>query len=277
MRFSDIDWNGMWLESRRKKSWRASTDAVWDKRADSFARRNMLSPYVDRFLQIINPTSDITVLDFGAGPGTLAIPLARKVKQVTAVDFSARMVALLQEAASTEKLRNIDAIQGAWTDDWTALGLVPCDVVIASRSLSVDDLQGALIKLDSWARKSVYISDRVGAGPFDPELYAAIGREFESGPDYIFTLNILYQLGINASVDYITLDHAKTYEKPEDAVESSLWMFENLSPSERERLTAHIADRLQKTGDGRWLLRKKKPTKWAVISWHKEGPRDHVP
>ena len=139
MNYYEIDWNRIWLEGRKKRSWQAKKNTIWDKRADSFAQRNMKSVYVDRFIEFVKPNRDMSVLDFGSGPGTLSIPLAKRVKKVTAVDFSQKMIARLQEEANRENLHNIEAIQGAWEDDWKQLGIQPHDVVIASRSLSVDD------------------------------------------------------------------------------------------------------------------------------------------
>jgi hypothetical protein len=269
MNYNEIDWNKVWLDGRKKKSWRAKKNTVWDKRADSFARRNMKSVYVDRFLEILIPQQNMTILDFGSGPGTLTIPLAQKVKKVTAVDFSEKMIERLKKEAAHENLHNIEAIQGSWEDDWQQLGIHPHDVTIASRSLSVDDLQSALTKLNDWAIKSVFIADRVGAGPFDPELFKAIDREFNPGNDYIVTINLLYQMGIHARVDFITLDQPKLYSSAQDAIDSCTWMFEDLTNGELHKLESHITKRLKKNADGLLEMSKKQPTKWAVIAWDK--------
>jgi 16S rRNA A1518/A1519 N6-dimethyltransferase RsmA/KsgA/DIM1 with predicted DNA glycosylase/AP lyase activity len=44
------------------------------------------------------------VPDIGAGPGTLAIPLAPRVKEITAVEPGAGMVSILQERAAREDM-----------------------------------------------------------------------------------------------------------------------------------------------------------------------------
>lgn len=270
MNYNEIDWNRLWLDGRKKKSWQSKKNTIWDKRADSFAQRNMKSVYVDRFLEILKPQENMTILDFGSGPGTLTIPLAQKVKKVTAVDFSKNMIERLKKEAAHEHLDNIVAIQGAWEDDWQQLGIQPHDVPIASRSLSVDDLRAALTKLNDWATKSVFIADRVGAGPFDPELFKAIGREFNPGNDYIVTLNLLYQMGIHARVDFIILDQPKQYSSEQEAIDSCTWMFENLTNEELNKLESHVTKRLKKNADGQFEMNKKQPTKWAIISWDKK-------
>ena len=68
-------------------------------------------------------TRDSRVLDIGAGPGTLAIPLAPRVKEVTAVEPGAGMVSILQERAAREGITNIRCIQKRWEDVDPALDL----------------------------------------------------------------------------------------------------------------------------------------------------------
>jgi len=271
MEYRDIDWNRMWQESRARKSWRKKKSSDWDNRAASFAERNLDSPFAGLFLASIHTETDWTVLDVGCGPGTLAIPLSRKVRQVTALDYSESMLDELGKRAAKEEIANIEAIQASWDDDWQRLGIARHDIAIASRSLSVDNLAGALSKLNDFADKAVYLADRVGAGPFDPDLFRAIGRDFFPGPDYIFTVNILYSLGIHAHVDFITLDHCRIYDSREEALQSHRWMVDNLTAEEEELLCAYVDRNLRQTGDNVWIFSRQTPPQWALIWWRKES------
>jgi SAM-dependent methyltransferase len=271
MRYQDIDWNEMWRQARAETSWRRKQSHDWDRRAASFARRNMDSPFVRDFLSLLRLEPDWRVLDVGCGPGTLSIPLARQGLAVTALDYSAAMLAELEKQAASEGLRNLRTVRAAWEDDWQAAGIPRHEVAIASRSLAVDDLAGALGKLDQWASRAVYIADRVGSAPFDPELFAAVGREFRPGPDYIFTVNILYRLGIQAHVDFITLDSDRLYATQEEALDSCRWMLEDLTPDEEARLRAHVEANITPVAHGTgWRLRRRQPLRWALIWWRKE-------
>ena len=267
MRYQDIDWDTMWRESRAHKSWKKKKSSDWDKRAAGFAERNLDSPFVAQFLAHLAVEPEWSVLDVGSGPGTLAIPLADQVRQVTALDYSASMLGELKKQAKAAGKDNITTVQASWTDDWQALAIPRHEVAIASRSLSVDDLQGALRKLNAWASKAVYVVDRVGAGPFDPDLFSAIGRDFEPGPDYIFTLNILYTLGIHARVDFISLDNRRTYSSREEALQSYRWMVDDLTALEEERLEKYVDAHLSQGGDGFWQLARQTPPRWALIWW----------
>ncbi|MEN8141989.1 MAG: class I SAM-dependent methyltransferase [Thermodesulfobacteriota bacterium] len=267
---SDIDWDLIWRKSRMKRSCKNKGRKDWDKKAPSFARRNMRSSYIKRLLDFIAPEPEDTVLDVGAGPGTLAIPLASRARLVTAIDYSAGMLEELKAEADRQSLTNIVPVHASWEDDWQKIGVAQHhDIAVASRSLSVDDLQGALAKLDKWAFKRVVVTDRVGAGPFDPEIFAAIGRDFDPGPDYIITVNMLYSMGINAKVDYIPAEYSDSYPTREEAIDSCLWMLEDMNPGERERFEAYMDERLTRQDDGTWRLTRRHKPKWAVISWEK--------
>ena len=135
---TDIDWNLLWQNARKQKSWASKVSTDWDKRAASFATRNVGTSYVSLLLERLPLGPDRTILDMGAGPGTLAIPLAGQVRSVTAVDYSAGMLEVLTRQAQAKNIRNIRTIQGAWEDDWRQLGIVKHDIAIASRSLAVE-------------------------------------------------------------------------------------------------------------------------------------------
>jgi len=206
-------------------------------------------------------------------PGPLALPLAKQVRRVTALDFSEGMLELLHQEAERRGLGNITTALASWTDDWEAGGIPPHDVAIASRSLAVEDLGAALQKLERHARTAVFLSDRVGPGPFDPAAYAAVGRQLKAGPDYIYTVNLLHQMGRLPRVDYIELDEAQCFDSLDDAMEGYRWMFKDLSAQEEARLLSYLEQRAIPGPDGGLLLHRDPPPHWAFIWWTPEGRR----
>ncbi len=266
---SEIDWALIWREGRQQRSCKSKGRKEWDRKAASFARRNRGSAYIDKLLPFIDVGSDETVLDVGSGPGTLSLPLAKRAKAITALDFSSDMLAELSSAAAAEGLGNITTVLAAWEDDWRSLGVAVHDVAVASRSLAVDDLGGALVRLNEWARRKVVITDRVGAGPFDPDVFAAVGRPFAPGPDYIITVNMLYRMGINARVDFIPAEFTEIFASRAEAADSCLWMLEELRPGEQAGFERFLTERLVAQSDGSWRLTRNHTPRWAVISWDK--------
>ncbi len=271
MTYADIDWNLLWQQERRTKSWKRKKKKDWDNRAASFAKRNLGSDFSELCLRMIKPEPSWSVLDVGCGPGTLAIPLARQVKRVTAMDFSEQMLAELKLRAESAGLRNIRPVHASWSDDWQEQGVERHDVVVAARSLAVDDLRGALEKMIHWARKEVIVVDRVGPGPFDPDLFAALGRPFDAGPDFIFTVNILLQMGITPTLDYLEFDLQRQYADRAEAIEGCSWMVDDLNEAERPQLEMYVDERLADNKDGSVTLTRKKPVKWAFIRWSVNG------
>ncbi len=266
-RVEDLDWNEMYGRARQEKSWKSKGAADWDRKAASFARRTKKSVYTDKFLALLRPEKGWSVLDVGCGPGTLALPLAQRVERVTALDFSARMLDILKERAGRKGITTITTCHAGWDDDWQARGIGRHDVAIASRSLAVPDLRAALEKLSRHARQRVAITDRVRYGPFDPDAFAAVGRPLRPGPDFIYTVNLLYQMGHLPSVEYIVLEEEMIYSSLEDAVEGYRWMFRDLSPEEEKRLQKYVRSITTSADNGALLLRRRHVPTWAFISW----------
>jgi len=52
--------------------------------------------YISKMLNRIEVKPEWTVLDIGCGPGTLTVPLAKKVKSITALDISSEMLKFLK-------------------------------------------------------------------------------------------------------------------------------------------------------------------------------------
>ncbi|MDW7772258.1 MAG: class I SAM-dependent methyltransferase [Desulfobulbaceae bacterium] len=264
--FKNIDWNLMWQNAVKKKTRKSKGPDDWDKRAPSFARRNVHSIYNRMFLDLLQPEPEWTVLDVGCGPGTLSIPLAKRVRHVSALDFSPQMLKIIEERAGKEQIANISTHTLSWEDDWREHGIRVHDVTIASRSIGVRDLRAALEKLNRYARKAVAVTDRVGPGPLDPAAFKAVGRELETGPDYIYTVNLLYQMGIHATVNFIRLEHSRPYGSFAEAVDNYTWMFRDLTDEEHKRLEKYVRSIAEDDGNT-IILRPQHVTTWAFLRW----------
>ncbi|RQW89412.1 MAG: methyltransferase domain-containing protein [Geobacter sp.] len=265
----EIDWNRICWEARKQKSSPSGTSAYWDKRAPAFARNSSKSDYSVKFLRLLAVKPHWTLLDVGCAAGTLAIPLAERVKQITAMDISGSMLALLRDRCRKMNITTIQTVQGAWEDDWNALGIGEHDVVLASRSLITEDFEGALTKLNKAARKRVYVSTIVGDGPHDRRLYRALGRELNPGPDFIYLYNLLYRMGIRANVNFITYQERNSYESHEDAFTILSSKMEVTAPEEAVILQAFLKEHLVRN-EGKWLMSYPRNICWAVMWWDKE-------
>ncbi len=265
--YEDIDWQLLWQQSRSRKSWKSKDAGQWSRKAGDFAGRVRDSAYADLLIEHLDLTPEISVLDVGCGPGTLAIPMAERVRLVTALDYSAGMLELLEQEASQQNIDNIRVINCAWEDDWAEFGVTRHDIAIASRSMNIADLRAALQKLRDHAASRVYIVERIAPSPFDPEAFAAIGRPFSSGPDYIYTLNMLYRLGIHPRIEHIELARELRFRDIDQALQGYAWMFKELQPEEEQLLEKFLRNRIIKQADDHIIIRRNHPQRWVVMSW----------
>jgi SAM-dependent methyltransferase len=267
--YADIDWVDLRAKAFKNKGWQNKGSKEWDAKATSFATRNKSSTYIELFLTLLPLEPSMSVLDVGSGPGTLAIPIARKVQSVTAIDFSQGMLDALIDQASEEKISNIKTIHCAWEDDWQARGIHPHDIAIASRAMGVQDLEAALKKIDAHALRYVFLSDRIGETPFDIAAFDAVGRPFAAGPDYIYTVNMLYKMGIHPNITVLTLDREITFNSMEEVINSYRWMFNDLSTTETIALENYLQNQIIKRENNQLTMRREPPPRWAVIWWQK--------
>lgn len=265
--FRNIDWNRAWSADRGIRS-KGNDQEFWNRRAPSFSQHvegDDGDDYVDPFLEIMDPQPEWSLLDVGCGPGTLACPLAKIVRRVTAIDFSPVMLDILRNRKQSAGIENITEREARWEDDWQALGIERHDVAVASRSIASDDPQALLTKLMAFAGQRVYISCAVGDGPFDREIFEAVGRKRDANPDYIYIYNLLYQMGFNANVRLIE-KKIRTYAGEDEAIDSVRWMLENMTAAEEDVLRRFISAHL--VADGRrWRLDFQRSVSWAVIWW----------
>ncbi len=268
MGLPNIDWNALWRKTYADKQKPVRDPDFWDKRAPEFARHATASDYVGQFMAIMKPLPDWSVLDIGCAAGTLAVPLAPSVKSVTAMDPSTRMRELLKERCDRQGIDNIKIVDGKWEDDWDELGIGIHDVAIASRSLIVDDLRGAILKLQRHTSRRVYISTLVGDGPRDRKVVEAVGKKFCPGPDYIILINFLRQMGIFANLTFTCSDNEKCYSDVDDALNSMRWMVHGLTQTEENKLRNYLTKCLVRE-NGHWKLPYRRVVRWAIVWWDK--------
>lgn len=265
-----LDWAEVWKEDQRLR--RAPDDAAyWDRRAPSFQKTAGTSPYARAFIERCGVRPGETVFDMGCGSGTLALPLAAAGTRVVARDFSPVMLDLMMRRAQAEGYaERIDSAVLAWADDWDAARVPVCDVAVASRSIATEDLQDALLKLESRARRRVCLTLSCGVGPrHDAVLLQAVGRKLPQYPEHVLCMNILWQLGRRPSLGYIESDRQSTYDSPEHAVEKNAELME-VTPHERALLEEYTAAHLRQVeGDEGlvWQYDHRRVISWAFISW----------
>lgn len=258
----EIDFGRLYREHLQAASRLPKPAEAWDERAAGMRQRSRESRYAESFIARMNLEDATTLLDVGCGPGTICIPIAHRFEKVYGLDYSAAMLDALRANAAERGLTNIEALHLAWEDDWSQVPV--CDIVVASRSTSVQDLAAALAKLDAKARRRVYLTHRMGGRPVPAAALEAIGRKLRPPPDYIYALNILHGMGIHPRLDYIESENRLAAAGDfEEFARRIAWSIGALSTEETSRLRAWYEHAPQA------IRTEAAPVRWAFISWEK--------
>jgi len=217
---------------------------------------------------ILQKTRDCkTFLDVGAGCGTLAIPLSKAGKTVTALDPSKAMIALLDEEIKKKKLRNVRTINAAWGE----VEMKPHDVILCANvpgllKDSIDFLKQA----NALAKKAVFFIE--GADPnadkfYYKELFPLLfNKPFLPRTDYLKTYTDLHSLGIFANVEVIEYDFDQPFDNMEEAVDFWKEYMGIVTGEHDEKLKIFLEGKLKRYKDGLIARFHKKS---AVIWWRK--------
>jgi ubiquinone/menaquinone biosynthesis C-methylase UbiE len=151
--------------------------------------------------------ADDMILDIGSGPGILALPLAQRVRMVTAVEPSAWMTRFLAAHQKERRLSNIRIINKKLEDtDETEMGQP--DVSIMSYSLFMEDLKGAFSLINRITKRKVYLYWFCGLCSWEKilmDVYPAVySRQYHPMPKSDLVYGILSDMGISADIKTLT-------------------------------------------------------------------------
>lgn len=277
---NEIDWNEAWKKpesgSLKKKGFLTCSDRWSDpdrcRKFSNSIRANNFAGSQGR-IQAMRIKPDSRILDVGAGPGTLALPLAGMVRHVTAVEPSECMRTCLSETMDELDIRNITLVPKLWEDVDISKDLAaPYDVVVASYSLGFPDLREGLLKMAEVSSSYVYIfwfADMISPwqknyGDIWEKLYGIPIKAYQK-PNVIF--NLLHQMGIYANVEVTKEEQIQRFSSLEQAVKDQGAGLNLETRKQYEILGEFLEKRLQVEG-GEYVLRNISPR--AMIWWKKE-------
>ena len=197
-------------KSGRKFDDRAELE-FWDKLAPTYSRQYNLYrdsvPLRDKLKEVFGEGKKI--IDLGCGSGNFSIPLSKYSKEILALDFSPAMLKQLAISIKQEGCKNIRMVCSKWedyTEDYQA------DFVLAVNSLyRVCYMRQVLSKIVLYGRKG-FVIVRTLLRPQMYELYRDLGLSYRYNNDYILMPLMLWDMGINANVEYVSYTRRKYYK-----------------------------------------------------------------
>jgi hypothetical protein len=264
---NNIDWNEAWKKPEGEEAknqgfvscGRRWMDPERCRRYNNMMKEGDWASAKGR-IESMDINKDSRILDIGAGPGTLSIPLSRLVSHVTAVEPSEGMRICLNENIREEGIKNIDVIPKNWEDvDINGDLNIPYDIVVASYSLGFPDLREGLRKMDQASAKYVYIfwfADMISPwqkqyGEIWEKLYG-VPRKPGNKPNIIY--NLLQQMGIYANVEVTEEESVHKFNSIEEAVTDQKEGL-NLTTAEQERILRDYLLTKLVPEDGKFIMK----------------------
>lgn len=280
--FQDVNWeaiyNHPWHTNDATPAEKNQRE-FWNDRSADFARkahhpdqRRLAESLLDRFTW--QPHEH--VLDVGAGPGTFAIPLSRRVSRVTAFDLSASMLEELRRQASEEGNLNIDTRVGRWLSDdlgnVTGYDTVICFNALGVAALREDgicDMGTAIDRLRDVARRGMVLVPHADY-PADPPMRKALDLpETTFRRERIaYLYHIMIKHGLLPNLEILPRPFFWTFQTLEEGVQvlgNRLGITEDRD--RMARLAGHLSNRLMKSDDA-FILQY--PVPQALFTWERD-------
>lgn len=268
----EIDWEQIWIDKFEdgRQTMRDGKDIdteYWSNRAESYSDGQTKNDFeygrkvAEALHELVKP--EFEILDIGAGPGSLLIPFAEKVRKVTAVEPAAGMIECLERNAKQKGIENFKTINNRW-QDLDISEITKCfDMVLCSHAVwFFKDLWVQLRRMEQVSKKYCCLVNGVTPyGDFDILWQKVMGEEQNKlpGSDQNLLYNILYEKGRYASVkmvDYTSVTPVKSW------ITSREMLFDRyteVTPEIKRMIREHISERAQ---DGMYEMKGQAAVMW---------------
>lgn len=252
----------MWDEQiarafRQKHNAGENNESFWDNpvNVDRYVRRlqNDDRGRVKKQLDSMSIPLGSSVLDIGAGPGTLSVPLALLGSSVTVVEPSSPMIQGIETYRALTNAPPIHIIHKTW-EQVTPEEIGMHDVVIASLSLMMVNIRDCILKMDACARSSVHLfwfllppSLSRGNNALWPLLH---GEPYYYEPTADILWNVLIQLGIYANLTVETRTVGQAYTSIDEMREDYYTRVLAKTDEQKGIVDLYLDERAIKTDNG---------------------------
>ena len=158
-----------------------------------------------------------SVLELGPGWGNYTLDLAKVSKTVTCEDISEDVLDFIEKTSRENNLNNVNSVHNKWEDFSSS---IKYDLIFGYNCFyRMEDLSLAFEKMNRCAGKLCAVGMNTGiAPPWIQKMYnngAEVSWEWK---DYIYFVNVLYQMGIDPEVRIFPFTKQLYYENIEELV-----------------------------------------------------------
>ena len=261
----ETDWNQVWknqMEKHRASDGGRDCVDFWAKASTAKMYENSAKatqgPRIAKIIEDLSARSPKRILDIGAGPGILSIPLAEKVEHVTAVEPAAGMVQRFREEMAARKIRNLSLVEKRWEDVNLQRDLqCPYDAVVCSFALGMDDIQAALKKMAAASSQRVYLYWFAGDTSWNKhfkDLYPLLhDQAYESMPGSTVLIKVLEQMGFFPEAVPFSYSSQSAFSGLDEAVDFYRYRY-NVKTQEQEAVLTEYLDETLRSENGKRVL-----------------------
>jgi len=266
-RMKELNWREVWeeMQKQRMRPLKIGYDpefrAKFAEDLSEMAKSNNYE-YGRKATEALNEIldNDFEVLEIGSRPGTLTIPLAKRVKKVVAVESSETAVEYLRRNMKESRVENVEIMNKNWLEVEDREIKDRFDLVVCSHFLwQVKDLEKHLKKMESSSNYCAVIQP-AGRDSMVKEMWTKItGKsykgEFDPDADY-FAYLILREWGRLVNVRIMNYSVERNFEQEVRYIASFIGKYVEVDTHIKEIIEQYVSEK---------GLRKKKHS--AVVMW----------
>ena len=264
----ELNWKEVWEEKQkqRMKPVRVGYDPKFQaKFAEDYSEMAKYNNYeygravVEALNELLD--DDFEVLEIGAGPGTLTIPLAGKVKKIVAVESSEMAVNYLRRNMEESRVENVEIMNKNWLEVEDREIEDRFDLVVCSHFLwQVKDIEKHLKKMENASKRYCAVIQPAERDSMVKEMWTKITGEgykgeFDPDADY-FAYQILREWGRLVNVRIVNYSIERNFEQEVRYIASFIGKYVEVD--------AHVKKIIEQYVSGKGL---RKEEHSAVVMW----------
>lgn len=185
--------------------------------------------------------SNFNVLEIGAGPGSLTIPLAKMVNTVDSVEFSEKATQQLKVNLQEENLQNVEIIHKNWAEIDDEEIRDKYDLVVCSHFLwQMPDIETLLTRMENASRVCCAVIQPAGRDEIVKEVFEEVSGmeytgQFEPDADY-FAYVILREWGRLVTVSSYDYTYERNFEEEVNYIAPFIGRFMDVNHELKEKI-----------------------------------------